>query len=340
MKVLFYSTKKFEKPFLEAANRQHFELVYKTAPLSAETVQMAEGFDAVSIFTSDDASAPVLTQLKELDISLIAVRAAGYDNVDLKAAAKLCIQVSNVPDYSPNAIAEHAVAMLMALNRKLIVANEQVHQQNFTVDKLVGFDLKGKTVGIVGTGKIGAVFARIMHGFGCRLLAYDLEKDETLVHRYNVRYTELYTLCEESDVISLHLPLNAKTKYMFASPLFQKMKKGVLFINTARGAVVNSADLLTFLEKEHIGAYGMDVYENEKGLFFYDHSSRKMEDAVLMRFLNRKNVLLTPHQAFATVEAITSIAQTTFENMIAWANFGESGNELVDTTIRNSEKVG
>ncbi|RYG52891.1 MAG: 2-hydroxyacid dehydrogenase [Chitinophagaceae bacterium] len=329
MKILFYSTKSFEKNYLAAANHSDHELVFTEEVLSQETAHLAEGFEVISIFTADDASAVVINSLSSAGVKFIAIRAAGYDNVDLEAAGKHDIQVTNVPEYSPYAIAEHAVALILSLSRRIVIAHEQLKKQNFTLDNLVGFDLHNKTVGVIGTGRIGSVFAKIMHGFGCKILAYDLQKDEQLISRYDVRYAALQDVCRKSDIISLHLPLNKETKHLIAAPLLRLMKKGAMLINTARGAVVNTEDVYTFLANGHLGYYGMDVYEKEKGVFFFDHTWQKLDDAVLHQLMRMPNILVTPHQAFATKEALRNIASTTFDNIDAWLNYQRSGNELI-----------
>lgn len=336
MKAIFYSTKAFEKEYLMRANKADHEITFITEPLTLQTVSKAEGFDGISIFTADDASAPVIKSLAQSGVKLISVRAAGYDNVDLEAAAEWGITVSNVPEYSPNAVAEHAVALLLALNRKLVLASQQAKEQNFSLDNLIGFDLKGKTVGVIGTGRIGAAFARIMHGFGCHLLGYDLVESKALQYKLDVQYMPLAELCRKSDIISVHTPLTPQTKHLIDEKLLRQTKPGVVLINTARGAVVETKDVLTYLENGHIGAYGMDVYEGEKGIFFYNRQGENLNDLLLHKLLHLPNVLVTPHQGFATKEALTNIAETTFANIEAWANYGLSGNELTKSISLNA----
>jgi D-lactate dehydrogenase len=328
MKVLFYSTREFEKERLSAANKFAHQLTFAKEPLSTQTVALAKNYDCISIFTGDDASAPVLSKLAGQGIKFVAIRAAGYDNVDIDAANTFGITVANVPEYSPYAVAEHAVALVLALNRKIIKANENVHAYYFLVDHLVGFDLNKKTVGIIGTGRIGSVLAKIMHGFGCTILAYDVVQDQKLIARYDVHYVSLNILCSRSDIISIHTPLTKDTKYLIDNSLIKKMKKGIMIINTARGAVVKTRDIISNLENGHIGYYGMDVYENEKGVFFFDHSDRELTDPLLKKIMTFSNVLITPHQAFATVEALDNIAETSFLNIDCWKNRIRSGNEL------------
>ena len=328
MKILFFSVKSFEKPWLLKANGDKHTIDFISEELNIATVAKAEGYDAVSIFTSDDASSPVLEQLKVLGIKYIALRAAGYNNVDIDAANQLGIQVANVPAYSPYAIAEHAVAHILALNRKIIQTSKRVHQHNFSLDGLVGFDLNNTTIGLIGTGQIGCIMAKIMNGFGCNILAYDIQQNEDLIKDYNVHYVTLETLCSQSDIISLHCPLVPGTKNLIDKTLLKKMKKGVMLINTARGGVVNTEDVLTYLENGHIGYFGMDVYEKENGVFFYDWSGKDLNDPMLKKLLSFSNVLVTPHQGFATTEALKNIASTTLFNIDAWADNILSGNEL------------
>ncbi len=319
MKTIFFSCKQFERPFIDAAFTSAEEIRTEEKSLCLATASKAKGFSAVSIFAGDDASAAVLNILAREGVRFIAIRAAGYDNVDLVRAKQLDIRVANVPAYSPYAIAEHAVALILALNRKLILSNQHVHLHNFKVDDLIGMDLNGKTVGIIGTGRIGKVFTKIMNGFGCKLLGYDINEDIQLEREYDLKYVDLDTLCRDSDIISLHTSLTPETKYLINKNLISKMKKSVMLINTCRGACVNSSDLIAALENQIIGSYGADVYESERGLFFYDWSNKELTDTNLIRLLSFPNVLITPHQAFATREALTNIAETTFDNIERWS---------------------
>lgn len=302
------------------------------------TVSLAEGCDVVCIFAGDTATAPVLHDLAASGVRHIAIRAAGYDNVDLQAASALGISVANVPEYSPHAIAEHAVALMLALNRELVLANTQVHAHDFTIEKLVGFDLHGKTVGIIGTGRIGATTAGILHGFGCKLLGHDLVETPALKGMYGLEYTNLKSLCEQSDIITLHTSLTPETKYLIGKSVISTMRRGVMLINTSRGALVNTADVIEGLQSGHIGWYGADVYEHEKGVFFYDRSDDGFEDELLEGLLRLPNVLVTPHQAFATGEALGNIADTTFYNIGCWAAEKQSENELHSEPANQSLK--
>lgn len=328
MKILIYSAKDFEIPFLEKANNDIHQLKYIPERLTTETARLALGFDVISIFSADDGSSVVLEKLKDFGIKYIALRSTGYDNVNLKVAKKLGVQVASAAGYSPQAIAEHAVALLLALNRKLILADQQVRDYNFSLSNLVGFDLYEKKVGIIGTGRIGKVIAKIMHGFNCKIIANDIYEDKKLIEEYNTKYTHLKNLCQQSDIIFLSIPLNSETHHLIDSDLLQDMKKDVIIINIARGGVVNTKDIIQALELKRIAAYGTDVYDNESGIFFYDRSTNKPKDPQLQKLIELPNVLLTPHQAFATEEALTNIAETTFYNINCWQKKIPSKNEL------------
>ena len=328
MDTFVYSIHGFDKPFIEKAARDKHKLVFTDQPLNESTTHLAKGFEAVALFTSDNASAKVIEQLHHMGVKYLALRSVGYDHVDLAKAKQLGIKVANVPAYSPYAIAEHSVALLMALNRKIVLGQELMKQNNFLLDQLVGFDLHGKTIGIVGTGKIGAAFTRIMHGFGCTLLAYDIEPNEELIDQCNVTYTSLEDVCKNADVISVNCPLNEATKHMFNKETFSMMKKGVVFINTARGGVVNTRDLITALEEGIVAAAGLDVYEYEKAIFFYDLSGSKINDELFEELRSCQNVLITGHQAFLTNEALQGIASVTVDNLDQWTQHGKSENEV------------
>jgi D-lactate dehydrogenase len=333
MKILVYSAKQFEIPFLRKANLLHLDMDFTDKPLNSHTSALAKGYDCISVFTNDDVSAHVLRELNLFGVRYIAARSAGYDNIDIAEAESLGMHVANVPEYSPYAIAEHAVALLLALNRKITIANNQVHVHNFALNNLVGFDLHKKTVGLIGTGRIGSIMARIMHGFGCEILAYDINPSIELTRKYDVRFCSLNELCLMSDIISIHTPLNRQTRHILNENVFSIMKKGVMIINTARGAVVNTASLLKYLKNGIIGAYGADVYENERGIFFYDHSAKDIDDELLKQLLSQKNVLITPHQGFATYEALVNIAETTFYNIVEWASGATPENELTHKAV-------
>jgi len=315
MKVAVFSTHLFEKSILQNAAGNKHELAFFEAPLSAVTAVMAQGCEAVCIFVNDDASAPVLSRLKEMGIRFLVLRSAGYNNVDVDAAAKLGIKLARVPEYSPYAVAEHTVALMLALNRKLIKANNRVRDSNFTLDGLTGFDMQGKTAGIIGVGKIGRVVGKILQGFGCHLLAYDPYPNQELEKELGLSFVDVDTLCEQSDIITLHAPLTEETKYIINKERINKMKKGVMLINTSRGALVHTKDVIQGLKSCKIGYLGLDVYEEEKGLFFEDHSAEILQDDVIARLMTFPNVLITSHQAFLTDTALQNIADTTVQNL-------------------------
>lgn len=328
MKTLIYSIHGFDKSFLEKEAEGKHELSYTEERLNASTAQLAKGYEAIAVFSSDIASAEVLEQLHANGIKYIATRSVGYDHIDLEKAKELGIKVANVPSYSPYAIAEHAVTLLMTLNRKIRLGQTLMQQNDFRLDQLVGFDLHGKTVGIVGTGKIGEAFARIMHGFGCKLIAYDIQQNKELIQATGIQYVSLEELCKIADVISVSCPLNKATKYLFNKAIFAQMKKGVVFINTARGGIVNTTDLLDALDSGIIASAGIDVYENEKPIFFNDLTRGMVADELFERLRKHPNVLVTGHQAFLTNEALQGIAGTTVCNLTEWEQEGFSENDL------------
>ncbi len=333
MKVLFYSIKDFEQSYIENGNHRRHSLAMTGERLSESTAHLAKDCDAICIFTADDASAAVLHLLAQAGVRYIAIRAAGHDNVDLDAARKLKIRVANVPSYSPHAIAEHAVSMMLAMNRKTVLANEQVKQYDFTLGHLIGFNMRGKTVGIIGTGQTGAAAAAILHGFGCRLLGYDANPNSDLSRDFGLQYTDLATLCSEADIITLHCCLNGQTRHMINRDVIATMKKGVMLVNTARGAVVNAKDVADALETGQIGYFGMDVYEYEQDIFFKDLRLAQPADKLLARLMNMPNVLITPHQGFATREALGVIADVTFHTLGCWETKQASRYELSEDPI-------
>ncbi len=336
MKVLIFSAKDFEIPYLEQANRGKHKFVFVKEALSSQTAMKVIGYDAISIFSADEACFNTIEKLRDFGVKYIALRSVGFDNVNIKSATRLDIRVANVPEYSPYAIAEHAAGLLLAVNRKLIESNRRVKHFNFNINNLVGFDLNTKTVGIIGTGKIGAVMTKIMHGFGCHILGYDIKQNVELVTNYNLRYTTLKKLCELADIISIHVPLNRETHQLINEDLISEMKQGVVIINTARGAVINAKDVIEGIKNGKIGALGMDVYENEKGIFFRDHSLNIPDDNLLLALNARPNVLITGHHAFLTDEALTNIAETTIYNLDCWEAGKETENELtkIDNTTQ------
>lgn len=329
MKTIVYSFHKFESPYFESANDSKHEMKYLDVKLSSHTANLSKGFVAASLFVSDDASAEVLEILHKNGIIFLALRSAGYNNVDLKKAKQLGIRVARVPAYSPYSVAEHTVALILALNRKLIRAHYRVMEKNFSLDGLTGFDMNGKTAGIIGTGKIGAIVARILHGFGCRLLAHDAIENEELKEKYHVQYTDCRSLCQQSDIITLHVPLTDQTKYLIDNSCIESMQKGVMLINTSRGGLVNTKDVIRNLKNGKIGYLGLDVYEEEAGLFFEDHSEDILQDDTIARLMTFPNVLITSHQAFLTETSLQNIATTTISNLDGFEENRILENEIV-----------
>ncbi len=318
VRTLVYSTKPHDKKYFSAENeRHHHELVFLEAHLSEATAPLARGADAVCAFVNDELDARVLSELKECGVRLVVLRCAGFNHVDLDAAQKLGITIARVPAYSPYAVAEHAVALLLSLNRKIHRAHARVREANFSLHGFVGFDLHGRTVGVVGTGKIGQVFARIMTGFGCRVLATDKIPSQSC-REMGVEYVELDELLQRSDVVSLHCPLNKETEHLIDARALSVMKDGAILINTGRGGLVDSKALIDALKSRHLGGVGLDVYEEEEELFFEDLSSDIVQDDVFMRLLTFPNVLITAHQGFFTEEALVNIAATTLGNLTAF----------------------
>ncbi len=315
MRVVAYSIKVFEKEFLAKANQKKHDITLISNSLSLETVGYAEGKDAVVVFTNDDVSAAVVNKLAAMGIKYIATRSAGTDHIDKKTAAKRSIKVANVPTYSPQAIAEHAVALALCLNRHLIHANGHSQEFDFTLNELIGFNFSGKTVGLIGLGNIGQAVAAIFNGFGCRVIGYDVAVPNELVKIEPLSFDEVL---RRSDIISLHVPLTPETKYMINASTLAIMKDGVMLINTSRGALIKTIDALEALEKGKIGYLGLDVYEYEKGLFFEDHRHDQVKDPLLEKLMAHANVLVTPHQAFLTKEALQQIAGQTIKNLDLW----------------------
>jgi D-lactate dehydrogenase len=327
MKTTIFSAA-YEQPFLTKAAGQAHILHFVAAPLGPATAALAAGSEAVAIFANDDASAPVLAQLAALGVRYLAVRAAGHDQVDAAAAQRLGLRVATVPEYSPYAIAEHTVALMLALSRRLHLADQQLRAYDFRLDNLVGFDLHGKTVGIVGCGRIGAVLARIVHGFGCQLLGFDVQPNANLTTELGLAFTTLPNLYARADIITLHAPLTAQTRHLIDAAALAQMKPGVMLINTGRGGELDTAAALAALQSGQLGYLGLDVYEHEKGLFFDDHSRGTTPDAAFAQLLAQPNVLITGHQAFLTREALTNIADATVASLTCWQNGQPSATEL------------
>lgn len=318
MRILFFSSHRYDEDSFRAAQARSghgFELVFQRAHLDVHTAPLAAGFEVVCPFVNDCLDADVLAVLAAGGTRLIALRSAGFNHVDLAAAQRLGLTVARVPAYSPHAVAEHAVGMILALNRRLHRACNRTREGDFSLDGLLGFDLAGKTVGVVGTGQIGQVFARIMAGFGCQLLAFDPFPQAAL----GVTYVPLPALLAQSDIVSLHCPLNADTHHLIDAGSLASMKMGAMLINTSRGGLIDSPALIDALKSGQLGHLGLDVYEEEADLFFEDRSADVLQDDVLARLLTFPNVIVTAHQAFFTREALAGIADTTLANAAAWA---------------------
>lgn len=317
MKIAMFSTKSYDKTYFERANRAHgHEITFLEPRLLPETASLAAGHDAVCAFVNDELSAEVLRSLKEHGVELLALRSAGFNHLDLEAADELGLTVARVPAYSPHAVAEHAVALILGLNRKLFRAYNRVREGNFSLEGLLGFDLHGRTVGVIGTGRIGQIFAGIMRGFGCEVLGHDPYPDtdaESLL-----TYVSLDELFARSHVISLHCPLTPKTRDLIDAEAISRMRDGVMLINTSRGRLVDTSAVIDGLKSGRIGHLGLDVYEEEEALFFQDLSGQVIQDDVFSRLLTFPNVLITGHQGFFTQEAVTNIAETTLANVTAF----------------------
>ena len=328
MRVAVFSTKTYDRQFLEIANRNGgHELTFLESRLTPETVAAAGGAAAICAFVNDELSGEVLRALSEQGARLVALRSAGFNNVDLVAARDLGMTVARVPEYSPHAVAEHTVALILALNRKIHRAYARVREGNFALEGLLGFDLNGRTVGIVGIGKIGAVFARIMAGFGCRILACDPNRSAEC-EAIGARYVDLDELLSGSDIISLHCPLTPGTRHLIDAAAVARMRPGAMLINTSRGAVIDTRAVIKGLKSGRIGSLGLDVYEEEADLFFENLSDKVIQDDVFARLLSFPNVLITGHQAFFTEEALREIAETTIGNISRFERDGCANHEV------------
>lgn len=313
MKVGVFSAKQYDRDSLQQAN-QDFELQFIEARLNRQTLPLASGFDAVCVFVNDQLDQEVIRQLKHLGIRHIALRCAGFNNIDLDAAKECGIGVSRVPAYSPEAVAEHTLALVLTLNRKLHKAYNRIKEGNFSIEGLLGFNLHGKTVGIIGTGRIGMATIRIFNGLGCKVLCYDPVESEQVIASGG-RYVDQQQLFSESEIISLHCPLTPQTHHMINDASIAQMKNGVMLINTSRGGLIDTAAVIRALKTEKIGYLGLDVYEMEGDLFFEDLSNEIIQDDVFLRLLTFPNVLITGHQGFFTKQALTQIANTTIHNL-------------------------
>lgn len=327
--ISFFDTKPYDRQYFNAINdKYNFEINYFETKLSQRTARLAEGADVVCAFVNDDLSAPTIDALVKRNVKLVALRCAGYNNVDIRYADGK-IPIVRVPAYSPYAVAEHAMALLLTLNRRIHKAFLRTRDFNFSLNGLTGFDLHNKTVGIIGTGNIGNAFINICRGFGMNILAYDVEQTNEFVD-----YVDMNYLLTHSDVVSLHCPLNKSTYHMIDEESIDKMKKGVFIVNTSRGALIDSEALLNGLLREKVGGACLDVYEEEEDLFYEDNSTAIVKDDVLTRLISLPNVIVTSHQGFLTNEALSNIASTTLENINSFFNRNELINAVEYTNSR------
>ncbi|MDH4092185.1 MAG: 2-hydroxyacid dehydrogenase [Cyclobacteriaceae bacterium] len=326
MKLTFFSTQTYDKTFFEEHNKSFgFAIEFFEVALSESTANLIDKSDAICVFVNDRITLAVIKLLAAKGVKVIALRCAGFNNVDLMAAVQYNIRVVRVPAYSPHAVAEHAAAMIMTLNRKTHKAYNRIREQNFSLSGLMGFDLFGKTIGVIGTGNIGMVFCKIMLGFGCRVVAYDIKKEDSMIEA-GVIYVPLDELLSASDIVSLHCPLNKETHYLINQDTIGMMKNGAMLINTSRGGLIDTKKVIKALKSGKLGALGIDVYEQEETLFFQNLSEHIIADDVISRLISFPNVLITSHQGFFTKEAMDQIASTTLANLKAF----ESGAILVN----------
>lgn len=316
IEVAVYDTKPYDREFLTAAGGKHISWQFHEFRLSSQTALLASGAQAVCVFVNDSVDAACVNKLADLGVKLIALRCAGFNNVDLKAAKAKNIPVVRVPAYSPHAVAEHAVALLLTLSRRTHRAYNRVRELNFSLNGLVGANVHGKTVGVIGTGKIGRIAAQIFRGFDATVLAYDPFPSTEWAIQHGIRYTQLPELLVASDIVTLHLPLSPETKHLINARTLAQMKRGVLLINTSRGKLIETAPLIQALKSGQVGGVALDVYEEEEGIFFEDLSGQVLQDDQLSRLLTFPNVLITSHQAFLTQEGLSEIARVTVENIL------------------------
>lgn len=318
--VAFFDTKPYDREYFSRdAEESGLNIKFHDCRLSSENAVLATGCRAVCVFVNDQVDRSCLEILADLDVKLVALRCAGFNNIDLEAAREFHVRVTRVPAYSPHAVAEHTLAILLALNRKIHRAYNRVRELNFSLSGLVGFDLHGKTVGIIGTGKIGRITAQIFRGFGCRVLANDSFRMDEWANLHGVTYVTLDEILRESHVISLHLPLTPESHHLLNAESIAKMKPGAYLVNTSRGKLIDTAAVISALKSGHLGGVALDVYEEEEGVFFEDHSATALQDDVLSRLLTFPNVLITSHQAFLTDEALTAIASVTLDSIRRFA---------------------
>ena len=316
-RVAMFSTKSYDQHSFDRHLPESIEVEYRNTKLTESTAQLAKGFDAICAFVNDDLSQAVLEVLKQIGIRFVVLRCAGFNNVDLTAAKALGIKVARVPAYSPEAVAEHTIALMLCLNRKLHKAYNRTKEDNFSLEGLLGFNIHGKTVGLIGTGNIGLATAKILTGIGAKVLAVDPIENDT-AKTLGVEYVSLEMLFNDSDIISLHCPLNDETHHLLNRQTIGQMKPGVMVVNTSRGGLINSQCLIEYLKSGHIGHLALDVYEQESELFFEDRSNSIVQDDLFQRLLTFPNVLITGHQGFFTQEALEQIATTTIRNLICF----------------------
>lgn len=329
LRVAFFHTSPYRNDLYQQKNKYQYAMHFFTPRMELDTVPLAAGFPVIVVSANDDLSEPVINELSEVGVEMIALRCAGFNNVDLAACEKVGISVARVPAYSPYSVAEHAVALMMALNRRIHRADNRVREGNFSLDGLVGFDMHGRTVGVIGTGKIGSVLLGILHGFGCNLLAYNRSPKQELIDKLGVRFVDLDTLFAEADIISLHAPLTPETHYLINAQAMKKMKTGVMLINTARGGLVDTEALIEGLKSGKIGYAGLDVYEEEASYFYKDFSSSVITDDLLARLTTFNNVMITSHQGSLTDVAQSNMADTTLENIREF-ELGKRGSALAN----------
>ncbi len=330
MRIAVFSSKSYDREALERANKDHgHNLVFYEPRLGEETLALAQGFEAIAPFVNDDLSAPVIEILAAGGTRLLTLRSAGYNHVDLRAAERHDVRVARVPAYSPYAVAEHAMGLILTLNRQFHRAHARIREGNFSLEGLLGYDLKGRTIGVIGTGVIGRVFCGIAIGFGCRVVAHDLRPDRE-VEDIGVEYVSLDELFQSADIVALHLPLTPDTYHLIDAEALERMKRGVMLINTSRGALVDTRAAIAGLKSGQLGAFGLDVYEEEADLFFEDLSNTVIQDDVFARLLTFPNVVITGHQGFFTQEALTRIAETTLANATA---FERGDGEFHEVTV-------
>ncbi|HOZ54616.1 MAG TPA: 2-hydroxyacid dehydrogenase [Clostridia bacterium] len=326
MKIAFFDTKDYDKELFDKFNENYnYEITYFESKLNKETAQFTKGFEVVCIFVNDTADKEVLKILEKNDVKILALRCAGFNNVDISNKGK--IRVVRVPEYSPYAVAEHTIALLLNVNRKIYKAYQRVKKYNFSLDGLLGFDLHGKTVGVIGTGKIGKTFIKIMKGFGVNILAYDIFKDENSSRELDFKYVELEELLEKSDIISLHCPLSKDTEKIINSETISKMKNGVILLNSSRGKLIDTESLIEGMVSGKIGGAGLDVYENEEEFFLRDMSNSYKRDKNLSLLISMPNVIITSHQSFFTIEALNKIVKDTLQNIKEISETGNCKNE-------------